>query len=274
MKKYVFLAFAVALIILLTSCAAEPSTAYTAKGDEYYEVGEKIEFCDIESDALLGEITVEEVYMVLEKNFREGEEFVGYDDDGESKYKSVRYEAIVQVCYSHSSNDSSKKVDQYSFSVKDGEGNGALFNPEEDYLPAETEYDYFVVAIQEKSEGIVIGCNINNEQEDCAWISVGFDEFSVDFEPGAKQYLGSSYVSDDSSSGSFASHPALEVAFNRIEGFFTGVMIMSFVGALCPVMVCITLCLWGANSALKVSARRYIMISGAVPVPKQNNIEK
>ncbi|MBQ7836387.1 MAG: hypothetical protein IJ389_03950 [Clostridia bacterium] len=179
MKRYISIIFVMILLILFSSCAQESTTKTLKKDDYLYGIGETVNFYDIESEAWLGSITVEEIFIISDKVFYEGEEIVGYSEDDGFKYGDKRYEGMVQICYSYERIDSAVSISGSNFAVYDRDGNPALLDPEKSYNIRETEYESFVVGVCELDEGLTIGVSLHAVQKPCAWIAVNYDGTDV-----------------------------------------------------------------------------------------------
>ena len=179
MKRFIAILMILATVLSFSGCYAESTVGTDLEADHVYGLGEEMKFFDLQTDEKLGSVTVKEVYVLSDKPFSRRER-VGKDEDGESVYETLNFEGIVQICYSYETVDSSRNVTNRNFYVYDRDGNKASINTENgEYILKETEYNSFVVAVQDLDEGLNVGVSFIRGQEPCAWAAINYSDNSA-----------------------------------------------------------------------------------------------
>ena len=152
--KKVFISILPAVLILcLSSCQ---TTTMTDKSNDYlYGLNEEIKILDIESKKELGAVTITDVVILMDSPF-ELSKIKEHDGNGDPVYENVRYEELVQINYTASTVDSTKKISSVNFDVFDAKFAKAEFDPEMEYTKKDTIGKTLVVALKNKSDYIHI----------------------------------------------------------------------------------------------------------------------
>jgi hypothetical protein len=163
-ERGIILKTKLALILCLLSCfalsACSTTTITDKPGNYQYKVNETVNIVDIDSRESLGTVTVTGAAVLKDEPF-EVLESDGTHENGETKYKTVVYNQIVQIFYTYTAIDSSKTISGANFDVRDsgrslGVSAGSLTSQPDYSLQSRDGSSSFVVALKNKGDYLEI----------------------------------------------------------------------------------------------------------------------
>ena len=156
-KAFVFL---LAIVLMAISTACSTTTITDKPGNYLYEVNEEISIIDIDSREKLGTVKITGIEILRDSPFEiHGAD--GTDENGDTKYKNVTYQQIIQIYYSYSMIDSSKSISSGNFITFDSTNTYANYidslesRPDYKEKPKEGSQSH-VVAVKNKGNYIDI----------------------------------------------------------------------------------------------------------------------
>lgn len=161
--RYILLAIS---ILFISACS---TTTITDKPGNYkYKENETINIIDIDSRETIGTIVITGAEILKNEPFTV-QESDGADENGNTQYKDVTYNQIVQIYYKYTVVDSSKKIRGSNFDVYDSKNErGAypnLLKPEPKFNEKAKKGNLsFTIALENAGDYIDIDFNYNMTQ--------------------------------------------------------------------------------------------------------------
>jgi len=158
MKKIsILLILSMIVSLSLTSC--ETTTTNQHNNSNYlYALNEEAQIIDKDSGDELGRLKFTGYHVLKDTPFtiRESD---GEDEDGNTKYKDVQYEQLLQLNFVYHVSDSTKKPNSSHFGCWDSFKKYCAMNPSDvEYTPVSVDDEhFFVIAVPTKSDYIEIG---------------------------------------------------------------------------------------------------------------------
>lgn len=158
MKKSVvsFAAIAISLFFLLTGCQGVGDVITQNPREYVYQAKEEIKFYDnVTTGDLLASFTCVSMIPLSDETFTIQEE-AGEDENGDTVYKEVKYEQLIQINYVFTPYSDLKDIAK-ELRIIDENGESGIKNPPVEYTEVPvTGMDSLVVALKNKSDTIKI----------------------------------------------------------------------------------------------------------------------
>jgi hypothetical protein len=148
-------------ILIATSLSACSTTTITDKPGNYlYGLNEEIKIVDIDTRETLGTVKITGVEILRNEPF-DVRETDGTDESGNTKYKDVTYQQVIQVFYTYNMIDSSKSISSKNFYAHDSTNKYANFigslEPKPEYTEIQKEgHHSFIIATKNKGNHLNI----------------------------------------------------------------------------------------------------------------------
>ena len=167
MKKVRFMLLAI-VVLFSPGCSCAVTTTTNNPENHLYSLNETINIIDIESRASLGTVTITGIEILKSEPFTV-RETGRLDSDGNTTYTEITYSKIIQIYYTYTVIDSSKRIRSTNFDTFDTRGErGSIansLNPRPNFteIPRDGNHS-FTVALRNQGNYIYINFNYNTFQ--------------------------------------------------------------------------------------------------------------